>query len=128
MSAVFTYGPAALIRIAPLEAGRSVSRLAGVLLLGVALASPAQAQFGDLSPESGDAFGYAFARGDFNGDGFQDLAIGVPYESIRTGFPSRSPQIEGAGAVEVIYGSATGLQKLGSPVLASGDRQRWRRR
>jgi FG-GAP repeat len=121
MSAVFTYGPAASIRIVTPEVGRSVSRLAGVLALGVALASPAQAQFGDLSPEAGDAFGYAFARGDFNGDGFQDLAIGAPYESIRMGFPSRSLQIEAAGAVEVIYGSATGLQSSGRQFWRQGS-------
>jgi hypothetical protein len=38
---------------------------------------------------------------DFNGDGFEDKAIGVPYEDI-------GPIVD-AGAVHVIYGSAVGL-------------------
>ena len=38
---------------------------------------------------------------DFNGDGFEDKAIGVPYEDIGS--------IVDAGAVHVIYGSARGL-------------------
>jgi hypothetical protein len=32
--------------------------------------------------EEGDRFGDALAAGDFNGDGFADLAIGVPQERI----------------------------------------------
>jgi len=39
--------------------------------------------------------------GDFNGDGFDDLAIGVPGETLGS--------ISAAGAVEVIYGSSSGL-------------------
>jgi len=41
--------------------------------------------------------------GDFNGDGFMDLAIGVPFEDI-------NGKVD-AGAVNVIYGSAQGLHK-----------------
>ena len=85
MSAVFTHGPAGTIRMAPLDGGRFVLRLAAVLVLGVALASPAQAQFGDLSPEAQDNFGGALARGDFNNDGFQDLAVGVPVRGHQNG-------------------------------------------
>jgi hypothetical protein len=55
--------------------------------------------------EAGDQFGYAVAAGDFNGDGFDDLAIGVPYESIGS--------VAGAGTVNVIYGSSTGLVSVG---------------
>lgn len=51
--------------------------------------------------EPGDAFGYALAVGDFNADGRDDLAIGVPNE----GFGGQAA----AGAVQVIYGSAAGL-------------------
>ena len=39
--------------------------------------------------------------GDFNGDKRDDLAIGVPFEAIGT--------IDGAGAVNVLCGSADGL-------------------
>ena len=41
------------------------------------------------------------AKGDFNGDGFADLAVGVPYEDENG--------VGGVGGVNVIYGSATGL-------------------
>ena len=52
-------------------------------------------------PETGDRFGAALATGDFNGDGYCDLAIGIPGEDI-------SGVIDG-GAVQVLYGSANGL-------------------
>ena len=51
--------------------------------------------------EAGDQFGAALAAGDLDGDGDGDLAIGGPGEA----FGSNA----GAGAVNVIYGSATGL-------------------
>jgi hypothetical protein len=56
--------------------------------------------------EASDAFGSALATGDFNKDGFSDLAIGVPKEDIGT--------IMDAGAVNVIYGSSTGLTVNGN--------------
>src|SRR5688500_14741250 len=40
------------------------------------------------------------ARADFNADGFADLAVGVPNESVGA--------VESAGAVQVIYGSTAG--------------------
>jgi hypothetical protein len=46
--------------------------------------------------EPGDHFGEAVAAGDFNGDGCQDAAIGVPDER------------DGAGAFHVIYGCQSG--------------------
>ncbi len=55
-----------------------------------------------------DGFGSALAAGDFNGDGFADLAIGVPGENFK-GTPD-------AGAVNVIYGTQDGL-------AAAGDQQ-----
>ncbi len=56
------------------------------------------------SAETGDAFGAALAAGDFNGDGFADLAVGVPFEV----------GVVRAGAVNVLYGSAAGLSGVGS--------------
>ncbi len=56
------------------------------------------------SVESGDRFGWALAAGDFDGDKKHDLAIGVPFEDIG--------EIEDAGAVNVIYGSTTGLTNV----------------
>jgi disulfide bond formation protein DsbB len=43
---------------------------------------------------------------DFNGDGYGDLAIGVPYEDIGTNID--------AGAVNVLYGSSAGLSSTGN--------------
>jgi hypothetical protein len=54
-------------------------------------------------PEDGDAFGSALAAGDFDNDGTHDLAIGVPSEDLGAD--------DGAGAVNVLYGSSTGLQQ-----------------
>jgi hypothetical protein len=70
---------------------------------------------GDGSPpEADDFFGSALAAGDFNGDGRDDLAIGVPFEDVlvqRT--PTTFEQVVDAGAVNVIYGSADGLSITG---------------
>lgn len=54
-----------------------------------------------FSYEAADHFGSALAAGDFNGDGFSDLAIGMPDFNTST--------VTNAGAVFVISGSATGL-------------------
>jgi hypothetical protein len=45
-------------------------------------------------------------RADFNGDGYSDLAVGSYGESL--------PGIKSAGAVSVVYGSATGLTSDGN--------------
>ena len=56
--------------------------------------------------ESNDHFGSAITAGDFNNDGYGDLAIGVPDEEIgvRTN----------CGAIQVLYGSSNGLRAAGS--------------
>ena len=59
--------------------------------------------------EPGDWFGYVLATGDFNNDGFSDLAIGVPREDVGTNAD--------AGAVNVIYGSSTGLSATGNQIF-----------
>jgi hypothetical protein len=58
---------------------------------------------GDLegTAEEHDALGEALVAGDFNGDGWDDLAIGVPGQDV--------DQADAAGAVHVIYGSSAGL-------------------
>ena len=60
---------------------------------------------GDVSEQS-DLFGFALAAGDFNGDGFDDLAVGVVGEDVAV----FQGQAVDAGAINVLYGSANGLQ------------------
>jgi hypothetical protein len=59
--------------------------------------------------EAGDIFGSALAAGDFDHDGVshEDLAIGVPGEDV--------DGATDAGAVNVLYGTDTGLSATGSP-------------
>lgn len=70
------------------------------------------------SSEVGDRFGFSLAAGDFSGDGFSDLAVGVPRENITVdGFLGVDVTKTDAGMVNVIYGSPEGL-------IATGD-QGW---
>ena len=72
-------------------------------------------QSGDVGgvPENFDWFGYSVAVGDFNGDNFDDLAIGVPFEDVGA--------IADAGAVNVLYGSAGGLQTAFNQIWVHDD-------
>lgn len=55
---------------------------------------------------AGDRFGHALGSGDFNGDGYADLAIGIPYKDLGA--------LVDTGSVSILYGSATGLSATGS--------------
>jgi hypothetical protein len=59
--------------------------------------------------EEGDQFGVALAAGDFDNDGFADLAAGAPGEAVGAA--------GGAGAVSVLYGSASGLTATGGQLF-----------
>ena len=59
----------------------------------------------DGKAEAGDLFGFSSAAGDFDGDGFADLAIGAQHESVENK--------NDAGAVNVIYGTQNGLASNG---------------
>jgi hypothetical protein len=63
--------------------------------------------------ETGDKFGFALAVGDFDGDGLDDLAIGVPNEDVGT--------VGDAGGVHVLFGGADGLTGVGSQFLLLGE-------
>lgn len=63
--------------------------------------------------EEDDRYGYALAAGDFDGDKYVDLAIGIPYESIGS--------VDQAGAVNVIYGSASKLTVTGDQLWYQGS-------
>jgi FG-GAP repeat protein len=56
--------------------------------------------------EDPDFFGWSLGSGDFDGDGFADLAVGVAGEWVG--------EIVNAGAMNVLYGSAGGLIATGS--------------
>ena len=62
----------------------------------------------DGTATTGERFGTSLTAGDFNGDGYQDLAIGVPYETVGGA--------ANAGTVYVLYGGPTGLRGSGSQV------------
>jgi hypothetical protein len=68
-----------------------------------------QSSLGTDATEAGDNFGAALAGGDFNNDGFTDLAIGVPGEDVGTTVD--------AGAIHLILGSASGLTGAGDKVF-----------
>ncbi len=62
--------------------------------------------------EPGDRFGTTLAAGDFDGDGFADLAVGTPYEDINAETD--------AGAVNVLYGFEDGIAATRNHILYQG--------
>ncbi len=83
---------------------RAVSRFlfATVLVVSASAAAPSAA----VSPAESPAPRVAQERSDFNGDGFADLAVTALLEDIGIA--------RDAGAVNVIYGSASGLAAAGN--------------
>ncbi len=74
-----------------------------------------------------DYYGYATATGDFNGDGYYDIAVGVPYEDDGSGDVH-------VGAINLLYGSETGFSRqdyiyeadaCGGCTVASDDNFGW---
>jgi hypothetical protein len=68
----------------------------------------------DSGVEAGDKFGWALATGDFNGDGSDELAVGIPQEDVGS--------VADAGAVQLLYGSQTGLRRRPDNDLWHQDR------
>jgi hypothetical protein len=81
----------------------------GITLTGNTIWSQNTASIKGAS-EAGDYFGYSVASGDFDNDGFDDLAVGVPFEDLEY----TTSTVENAGAVNVIRGSTTGLTAQGN--------------
>ena len=86
--------------------GDPVARLSGT---GSTLLSQSGAAVPE-DPEAGDLFGFSLAAADYDADGFADLAVGVPSESVGT--------VARAGAVNVFEGSAGGVTTAGSRFLS----------
>ncbi|MDG4864863.1 FG-GAP and VCBS repeat-containing protein, partial [Streptomyces sp. T-3] len=65
--------------------------------------------------ESGDGFGASLAVGDVTGDGYADVAVGVPGETVGT--------VTQTGSTVLLKGSSTGLTGTGAQALhqASAD-------
>ncbi|WP_338698608.1 FG-GAP and VCBS repeat-containing protein [Streptomyces sp. Q6] len=67
--------------------------------------------------ETNDAFGWVSAYGDFNHDGYDDLAVSAEHEKVGT-------DADG-GTVAILWGSASGLTSgttLADPAVSSHDR------
>jgi hypothetical protein len=62
--------------------------------------------------EAGDAFGETLTTGDFDGDGFDDLAVGVPGEAVGA--------LVAAGAIRLYRGGA-GASMLATPYTLTQD-------
>ncbi|HEY2760588.1 MAG TPA: FG-GAP repeat protein, partial [Pirellulales bacterium] len=55
------------------------------------------------TPTAGYNFGASVTSGDYNGDGYNDLSIGIPHQAFGT--------LLNVGAVQTDYGSTTGIIK-----------------
>src|SRR5215470_17451361 len=75
--------------------------MTGLLALGLFATGAVNAA--DSNAEDYDFEGKAVAHGDFNGDGYEDLALGAEGEDYG-GMPD-------VGAVDVIYGGSAGLDR-----------------
>ncbi|MGI9642829.1 MAG: hypothetical protein ACR2N9_08600 [Acidimicrobiia bacterium] len=60
--------------------------------------------------ESGDFFGARVAAGDFNGDGFDDVVVGIPGEDVKGRIA--------AGGIVVAFGSPSGIRTSGSKFMS----------
>ncbi|MEO8275919.1 MAG: FG-GAP repeat protein [Thermoanaerobaculia bacterium] len=74
----------------------------------------------DGTGEGLDFFGSALATGDFNGDGFDDLAVGVPGED-NPGVGVPGADLQGRGAVAVLFGSGVGIAAAGNLVRTESE-------
>ncbi|WP_028805828.1 FG-GAP-like repeat-containing protein [Streptomyces sp. 142MFCol3.1] len=67
---------------------------------------PGVSEAGDYDQNLGDQFGYSLAAGDVNGDGYPDVAVGVPGEDVGS--------VREAGSVVLLKGGSSGLTGSGA--------------
>jgi len=67
--------------------------------------------------DAGDDFGYATTGGDFNGDGFADVAVGAPDDRSTA---------NAVGSVSVLYGSSAGIANSNTLRVATANRMGYR--
>lgn len=78
---------------------------------GIVASDPAQAATRLVAPTQGARFGYAVAgAGDWNGDGFDDVAVGAPLAGE-----------QGGGAVYLYFGSSQGIADGAAPLPIEGE-------
>ena len=82
---------------------KAVAQMCTLLGLLSLLTAPG---LGPLSADDGDPSGDSLLPTGFDGDGYADLAVGVPWEEVEGA--------DSAGAVNVLYGSAGGLSATGN--------------
>ena len=96
--------------------GEAVGSVAGAGAVNILYGSAGGLTGGPLfvqdNPETNDSFGFSLAAGDFDGDTFFDLAVGVPGENVGA--------VSDAGAVTVLFGSAAGITAGGAQTLFQG--------
>jgi nucleoside phosphorylase len=90
----------------PFYPGRRAIRWAGALVLCCLAALAGPVVPANASSSGSVSSGGTTVNADFNGDDFADLAIGVAQEDVGA--------IQNAGAVNVLYGTSTGLKASGS--------------
>lgn len=60
-----------------------------------------------------EEFGRSLAVGDFDDDGFDDLAVGIPFNEVSS--------LSGAGSVHLFYGGQAGLSTTGDEIWHQGS-------
>jgi hypothetical protein len=76
---------------------------------------------GMWGPQEGAGFGAALAAGDFNCDGYTDLAIAAPWDDWTPICFAGMCTVENAGSINVLYGSSSGLSTSGNILFGKED-------